>query len=163
MYEGPLKENFPDRTSPLKQFFDRMDELDGKVEDDSTYAIRLFAAAGKEHSKKYGTKLEHFAKIAEKNHRHAARNKNALYRKIYTLDEIMKAPMLHWPETLLGCCPHADGAAAAVLCSEDFVKKHGLEAQAVEINSMSMKTDTPQTFKGSAADMVGCNLTKLAA
>ena len=75
----------------------------------------------------------------------------------------MKAPMLHWPETLLGCCPHADGAAAAVLCSEEFVNKHGLEAQAVEINSMSMKTDTPQTFKGSAADMVGCNLTKLAA
>ena len=104
-----------------------MEELDGKLDDNSTYAVRWFAAAGKEHSKKYGTKLEHFAKIAEKNHRHGANNKNAIYRKIFTADEIMKSKMIHWPETQLGCCSHADGAAAAILCSEDFVKRHGLE------------------------------------
>ena len=138
MYEGPLKENFPDRTSPVKRFIERLEDLDGKITDDPAFSVRLFAAAGKEHSKKYGTKLEHFAKIAEKNHRHAANNKNAMFRKIFTLDETMKAKMIHWPETQLGCCANADGAAAAVLCSEDFVKRHGLENQAVEINHMSL-------------------------
>ena len=39
----------------------------------------------------------------------------------------MEAPMVHWPETQLTCCPNSDGAAAAILVSEDFVKAHGLE------------------------------------
>ena len=89
--------------------------------------MRLFASGGKEHSEKYGTKLEHFAKIAAKNHRHASNNKNAMYRKVYTVEEIMKAPMIYWPETVLSCCPNSDGAAAAILASEDFVRRHGLE------------------------------------
>ena len=35
---------------------------------------QLFASAGREHMEKYGTKPEHFAKIAEKNHRHSVNN-----------------------------------------------------------------------------------------
>ena len=126
----------------MKQFLDRLDEIDGKVEKNDTYAVRWFASGGKEHSKKYGTKLEHFAKVAEKNHRHASNNKNALYRQKFTAKQIMEAPMIHWPETQLSCCPNSDGAAAAILVSEDFVRAHGLEDQAIEINSMSLATDT---------------------
>ena len=38
------------------------------------FAPVMFANAGLEHMRKYGTKLEHFAKIAEKNHRHSVNN-----------------------------------------------------------------------------------------
>lgn len=40
------------------------------------------------------------------------------------------------------CCPTSDGGAAVVVASEDFVHKHGLENQAVEIVAMSLTTDT---------------------
>ena len=61
------------------------------------------------------------------------------------------------------CSPNANGAAAAILCSEEFVKKHGLEDQAVEIKHMSLQTDTPQTFNGTAADLVGRSMAQRAA
>ena len=71
--------------------------------------------------------------------------------------------MIHWPETLLSCSPNANGAAAAIVCSEDFVKAHGLEAQAIEIRHMSLQTDTPETFNGNAADLVGKSMVLRAA
>ena len=42
--------------------------------------------------------------------------------------------------------PTSDGSGAAILASEDFVRKHGLEGQAVEILAQSMATDLPSTF-----------------
>ena len=42
--------------------------------------------------------------------------------------------------------PTSDGSGAAIVCSEEFVKRHGLEGQAVEIVAMEMATDLPSTF-----------------
>ena len=75
---------------------------------------------------KYGTKLEHFAKIAEKNHRHSVNNPYSQFRDEYTLDQILKSPKIHFPLTKLQCCPTSDGAAAAILCSKEFVKANNL-------------------------------------
>lgn len=50
------------------------------------------------------------------------------------------------PSHVLWCRPTSDGSAAAVVCSEQFVKRHGLEGQAVEIVAMEMATDLPSTF-----------------
>lgn len=43
--------------------------------------------------------------------------------------------------------PTSDGSACAIIASEDFVRKHGLEHQAVEIVGQTMATDLPSTFK----------------
>lgn len=59
----------------------------------------------------------------------------------------MQSPQIFGPLTKLQCCPTSDGAAAAIICSEDFVHRNGLEAQAVEILGMEMCTDLPSTFK----------------
>jgi sterol carrier protein 2 len=65
--------HFPDRTNPLDKHF--LTDLDIRGESKSNaFAPRLFGNAGREHMEKYGTKPEHFAKIAEKNHRHSANN-----------------------------------------------------------------------------------------
>ena len=76
---------------------------------------------------KYGTKAEHFAKIAEKNHRHSSNNPYSQFRDVYTLDQIKNSPMIHDPITKLQCCPTSDGAACAILASEAFVVKHNLQ------------------------------------
>lgn len=60
--------------------------------------------------------------------------------------------------------PTSDGSAAAILASEDFVRKHKLEKQAVEIIGQQMVTDFPSTFTSkSAMELVGYGMTKTAA
>ena len=48
------------------------------------------------------------------------------------------------------CSPTSDGSAAALVCSENFVRRHGLEPQAVEIVAQEMRTDFPSTFADSS-------------
>ena len=161
MYKGPLKSFFTDRADPVGKFVEHDERLRGT--DTSPWAVRVFANAGLEHMEKYGTTLDHFAKIAEKNHKHASNNPNSSFRKVYSLQEIKDSPMIHSPVQLLACCPNADGAAAAVICSEDFVRRHGLENQAVEICGVSLKTDSPNTFGRSSIDLIGGSMAKSAA
>ncbi len=55
--------------------------------------------------------------------------------------------MIYYPLTKLQCCPTSCGAAAAVVCSEDFMLKHGLQDQGVEIAGISLKTDSKKAFQ----------------
>lgn len=127
-------------------------------------AAQFFGNAGIEHMQKYGTTAEHFAKIAEKNHRHSANNPYSQFRDIYTLDQIKNSPKIHGVLTKLQCCPTSDGSAAAIVVSEDFVHRHGLESQAVEIVGMEMVTDTASTFNSkSPMKICGYDMSKLAA
>ena len=71
-------------------------------------------------------RAEQFAKIGGKNHKHSVNNPYSQFQDEYTLEEILDAPMVYEPLTKLQCCPTSDGAGAAILASEDFVKKHGL-------------------------------------
>ena len=113
---------------------------------ESPITAQLFGNAGIEHMKKYGTKPEHFAKIAYKNHLHSVNNPYSQFQDKYTLEQIMKSPKVFGPLTKLQCCPTSDGAAAVILANEDFVRRHRLENQAVEIVGMEMSTDLPTTF-----------------
>ena len=102
---------------------------------------QMFGNAGREHMKKYGTTAKQFAMIGEKNHRHSANNPYAQFRKVYSLEEVEGSKMTYAPLTKLQCSPTSDGAGAAIVCSEAFVRKHGLEGQAIEIVGQSMTTD----------------------
>jgi acetyl-CoA acyltransferase len=83
----------------------------------------VFGQAGIEHMRKYGTKLEHFAKISVKSHKHATKNPFSQYRNEVTLEDVLNARMVAYPNTLYMCCPTGDGAAAAILVSEDKLKQ----------------------------------------
>jgi sterol carrier protein 2 len=126
---------------------------------ESPITAQLFGNAGIEHMKKYGTKPEHFAKIAYKNHLHSVNNPYSQFQDKYTLEEIMNSPKIYGPLTKLQCCPTSDGSAAVVLANENFVKKHNLQNQAVEILGMEMSTDLPTTFsERSCIKLIGCVL-----
>ncbi len=83
----------------------------------------VFGQAGMEHMRKYGTKLEHFAKISVKSHKHATRNPYSQYQNEVSLEDVMNARMVAYPNTLYMCCPTGDGAAAAILVSEEKLKQ----------------------------------------
>jgi sterol carrier protein 2 len=99
MFTGSLKGFFTDRSNPLEEFVKvNFDIRDGSK---APMAPQLFGNAGIEHMEKYGTKLEHFGKIAEKNHRHSVNNPYSQFRDLYTLEQIMKSPTVHSPLTKL--------------------------------------------------------------
>lgn len=162
MSPGALGAVFKDRPSPFDRFDTATDELVGHAE--IPLALRYFGGAGLAHMQQYGTQLETFAAIRAKASRHAANNPLALFRKEVTTEEVMASPML-WDGVLtrLMACPPTCGAAAAVLCSEGFAKKHGLKRQ-VRIRAQAMTTDKPVTFEArDMREVVGFSMAREAA
>lgn len=127
-------------------------------------SAQMFGAAGQEHMTKYGTTKEHFAKIAQKNHRHSVHNQNSQLNHEYTLQEILDSPVVYGILTRLQCCPTSNGAAAAILASKQFVEQNGLQNQAVEIVGLEMATDPESSLsENSCIKMVGFDMTRKAA
>ncbi|WP_327157191.1 lipid-transfer protein [Streptomyces tubercidicus] len=125
---------------------------------------QIFGNAAREHMERYGTTAEQLAAVGAKNHRHSAHNPNAQFQDVYTVDEILAAKTIHRPLTKLQCSPTSDGAAAAVIASERFVREHGLADRAVEIVAQAMTTDTEESFaSGSCIDVVGKPMSRAAA
>jgi acetyl-CoA acetyltransferase len=162
MSPGALTTHYNDRPTPFDEFNRETDALVGVTE--VPLAIRYFGGAGLAHMKKFGTKLETFAKIRAKASRHGARNPMALLRRELSAEEVLASPVLMpGVMTRLMACPPTCGAAAAVLVSEDFARRHHLD-RTVAIASQAMTTDTPATF--AAHDMitlVGFDMTRQAA
>ena len=148
MMPGAIGSVFKDRPSP----FDRFDEMTDELVDVALpLALRYFGGAGQAHMDEFGTKVETFAKIRAKASRHASNNPVALFKTVITEEEVMASPMM-WPGvmTRLMACPPTCGAAAAVIVSEAFARKHGLDAS-IRIRAQAMTTDVPAAFE--ARDM----------
>uniref|UniRef100_A0A3Q2PLJ3 Sterol carrier protein 2 n=1 Tax=Fundulus heteroclitus TaxID=8078 RepID=A0A3Q2PLJ3_FUNHE len=162
MERGSLTSKYMDRTNPMDKHMEVMINRYGMAA--APGAPQMFGNAGREHMEKYGTKPEHFAKIAWKNHKHSTNNPYSQFQDEYSLEQVMKSRKVFDFLTLLQCCPTSDGAGAAVLASEAFVRKHHLENQAVEIVAQEMATDFPSTFsENSCIKMVGYDMSRLAA
>ncbi|XP_077635902.1 sterol carrier protein 2 [Crocuta crocuta] len=162
MEKGPLTTGTSQRTNPCDKHLEVLIKKYGLSA--KPFAPQMFGFAGKEHMEKYGTKIEQFAKIGWKNHKHSVNNPNSQFQKEYSLDEVMKSREIFDYLTVLQCCPTSDGAAAAVLASETFVQKYSLESKAVEIVAQEMVTDLPSSFEEeSIIKMVGFDMSKEAA
>jgi acetyl-CoA acyltransferase len=100
----------------------------------------VFAEAGMEHARKYGTTFEQFAKVSVKNHLHSTRNPKSMYRNETPLEMVMGAEMIAYPNTKLMCSVNVDGAAAAVLASEKKARELGMK-RAVRIAASILTSD----------------------
>lgn len=161
MRPGAIAPIFSDRISPFEDFDNACSEL---VDVDLPLALRYFGGAGQAHMNRYGTTLADFAKVRAKASRHAARNPLSVFRKEMTEEEVLDAQVI-WPGVMTRpmACPPTCGAAAAVLVSREFAKKHGLEPQ-VRIAAQAMTTDTPDTLGSKDMMMlVGSEMTQRAA
>jgi acetyl-CoA acyltransferase len=103
----------------------------------------VFAQAGMEYAFRHGVTPRHFAKVAQKNHAHSVLNPLAQYRKEFTLDEILQAEVISYPNTLPMCCPTGDGGAAVVLVSDSKLKTldPDVRRRAVKISASVMTSD----------------------
>ncbi|QDQ90756.1 lipid-transfer protein [Rhodococcus sp. WB9] len=161
MQAGSLGSTYDDREQPMMRHLLALAELQEFAMPPAPY---MFGAAGKEHMERFGTTAEQFAEIGVKNHRHSQNNPYAQFQVEYTLDEILGSKPIYGPLTKLQCSPTSDGSGAVVVVSEEFVDKHDLAGQAVEIVGQSMVTDLPSTFEDrSAISLVGADMTRTAA
>jgi sterol carrier protein 2 len=160
MEKGALGSKYTDRTNPLDQHVNVMNDVQGL--NNAPFAAQMFGGAGREYQWRYNTKRETFGKIAEKARQHASRNPFAVFPQVLSLEEIMASPEIFDPLTRYQCCPPTCGAAAAILCSDDFAKKHGAD-NPVYIAAQTMRTDFPSSFEKSMIKMVGFDMAREAA
>jgi acetyl-CoA acetyltransferase len=155
---GMEKMYYEDRSKVMKSFMGGMDiemvqqfieaskaqekEIDKAREDkgegkkkksgQGTVFMDLYAMGARAHMKKYGTTQRQLAAISSKNHFHSSMNPLAQYQRKFSVEEVLAAPEVAWPLTRPMCSPIGDGAAAAIICSEDYAQKLG-SPHAVEV------------------------------
>ncbi len=162
MVPGPLKGNWTDRPSPLTKFLDTM-ATDQGWDPALPRAAQFFGGAARAYMADFGIAASTFARISVKARQHAARNPLAVFRQPVTLDEVLASPAVFDPLTRLQCCPPTCGAAAAIICSEAFARKHGLDGR-VRIAAQAMTTDTASTFEShDMRKLVGADMARAAA
>ena len=83
------------------------------------------------HMKEFGTTVEQMAHVSVKNHINAYHNPYSQKRNRYTIDDVRSSPMVAWPLTRLDICVMSDGAAVAILVSEEGLAR--LEAAGAQI------------------------------
>jgi sterol carrier protein 2 len=157
MQKGALGSKWDDRTNPLDQHANTLNKLQGFGS--GPFTAQFFGGAAREYRWKYGTKRETFAKISEKARKHAAGNPYALFNQPLSVEEIMASPEVFDPLTRYQCCPPTCGAAAAVLASDAFVKKHNID-KPVYIAAQQMTTDTKSSFSDSMIKTIGYDMAK---
>jgi len=81
------------------------------------------------HMKKWGTTQRQIAIGASKNHYNGSLNPKAQYQFKVPVDKVLEDYEVSYPLTRSMCAPIGDGAAAAIVCSERFLKSLPKEVQ----------------------------------
>jgi acetyl-CoA acetyltransferase len=161
MEKGALGSKFTDRANPVEQHAAVMSRVQGFTQ--APPAAQMFGGAGREYRWKYGARKETFGQVSVKARKHAAQNPYAIFTEELSLDQVMQAPEVFDPLTRYQCCPPTCGAAAAVLCSDEFARKRKAD-RPVWIAAQTMTTDFASSFEGdSMIKMVGFDMAKAAA
>jgi acetyl-CoA acyltransferase len=122
----------------LAQFMEIAKQMEKQIEEDRregaegkkkvagrSIFMDVYAMAARRHMEMYGTTQRQLAAISSKNHFHASMNPLAQHQKKWSLEEVLNDVEVAYPLTRAMCAPIGDGAAALIVCSDDFAKKVG--------------------------------------
>jgi acetyl-CoA acetyltransferase len=130
-------------------------------ESDKPYSkfMAIYAAMCRYHMKTYGTTQRQIAAVSAKNHTHSVHNPFSQYRQPYTIDEVLGAPPITYPITLPMCAPLSDGAAAAILCTEEGLERIGANrSRCIKVAASVIRSSTHRRL-----DQPELNICRLAA
>ncbi|UCF93556.1 MAG: thiolase family protein [Desulfobacterales bacterium] len=117
-----------------------------------------FALRAMRHMAEFGTTPAQLAAVSVKNRRHARHNPMAQFREPVTVEDVLTAPMIADPLTRLMCCPIADGAAAAILCSTASARRMQRAVQVKAAVLCSGSYENPQDLVRWETDYRVCRL-----
>ncbi len=134
-------------TGRVSEILAEAGDCSGEMKAGNTFAS-LFAMIARRHMHDYGTKKEHLASVAVKNHANGALNPDAHMRKVITLEQAMNGKPIADPLNIYDCSLISDGAAAVILAplerasyfTEKPVRVLGI-AQASDFVALDQKED----------------------
>jgi acetyl-CoA acetyltransferase len=101
-----------------------------------------FALLADEYMSNYGVTAEQIAAVAVKNSRNGANNPYAQRQKARTLEEVMAGPPISGHLTRLQCCPIGEGAAAAIVASDEAIERLGIDrSRAVRVTGSVTRSE----------------------
>jgi len=105
----------------------------------------VYAGLSRLHMKTFGTTQRQIAAVAAKNHQHSTHNPRAQYQRPFTVEEVLAAPPITYPLTLPMCSPVSDGAAAAIVCSAEGLKRlNARQSRAQKVLASVLQTGGPR-------------------
>jgi acetyl-CoA acetyltransferase len=114
---------------------------------DHSIFMDFYAMGARAHMKAYGTTQRQLAAIASKNHNNSTMNPLAQYTFPQTIEQVMEDYVVAYPLTRAMCAPTGDGSAAAILCSEQFLKDNpSLRDRAILIRASILHSGARQRF-----------------
>ena len=111
-----------------------------------------YAQMAQVHMERHGTTREQLSRVAVKNHANGAKNPHAQLGFECSLEDAESAPVVADPLTLYHCCPTSDGAACALVVSEDVVASY--TDHPVRIAGVGAGSDRVGLFQRSALDRI---------
>ncbi len=107
---------------------------------DRTIFMDTYAMQACYHMWRYGTTQQQIAMAASKNHYHGSLNPNAQYQFEVPVEKVIEDRLISYPLTRSMCAPIGDGAAAAILCSQDYLNNlpSGVQDRAVKIKASAL-------------------------
>ncbi|WP_322045000.1 thiolase family protein [Paraburkholderia sp. J67] len=103
----------------------------------------VYAAFCRAHMKRFGTTQRQIAAVAAKNHQHSVHNPLSQYRNAYTIEEVLAAAPITYPFTVPMCSPVSDGAAAAIVCTGDALRRLDIDPRrAIRVLASVIQTGT---------------------
>ena len=118
----------------------------------------LNALAAKSHMKQFGTREEHMAMIAVKNHQNAFDNPKAYLHKLITVEDVLISRKISTPLKLLDCSPICDGASCVALCNPELASR--FSETPIDIIGSAEASDADFVFRD---ELTGFKATRLAA
>lgn len=85
-----------------------------------SFLMDMYAESAVRYMEQAGATRADFARVVVKNQRHGALNAAAQYGGELTVEDVLAAREIVWPFTLQMCSPISDGAAAALLVSDEY-------------------------------------------
>jgi acetyl-CoA acetyltransferase len=108
---------------------------------------------------KWGTTQRQIAAVSAKNHQHSVHNPWSQFRKSFTIDEVLGSPPITYPLTLPMCAPVTDGSAAAIICTEEGLKRIGADrSRCIKVAASVVRSASSRSI-----DQHELNLARLAA
>jgi acetyl-CoA acetyltransferase len=106
-----------------------------------------YAMGAKWHMSRFGSTQRQLATICAKNHWHGSMNPMAQYQADMSVEDVLADKPIAYPLTRAMCAPVGDGAAAAIVCSEAYLKRLSA-ARPVKIRASVLGSGTDRNLDG---------------
>lgn len=126
--------------------YDKVIKISKLASGDHSPFMDIYGHNARQHMQRYGSTIEQLATIASKNHFNSTLNPNAQYQFAVPVEKVLTDRIVSWPITRSMCAPIGDGAASAIVCSHDVVKRLGLHSQAVRIRASILGTGKARAY-----------------